>query len=163
MEPLTVEDKNRQVNSTQSILFQTNLFWKWYHHYPYNGHIYWSYLTGNVHFVSKASTSSQHENKHLNHLCTIQTFLQFNLYYIGHVILNLLLRSHISTDHDNIDCSLSDITNSQALDPNIRTYCAIQLQSNYKRMVSLSQCLCSLTAIEWHSKYGCLDRVLDYL
>ena len=60
-----------------------------------------------------------------------QQVLQLNLYYIGRVILNLLLRSHISTDHDRIDCSLSDATNSQALNPNIRTYCAIQSQSNY--------------------------------
>ena len=62
-----------------------------------------------------------------------QQVLQFNLNYIGHVILNLLLRSHISTDHDRIDCSLSNITtNSQALNPNILTNCAVQLQSNYK-------------------------------
>ena len=70
IEPSKVEDKNRQVNSTQSILFQTNLLW---HHNPYNGHTYSSYLTGNVHFVSQTITSTQHENKHLNHLCTIQT------------------------------------------------------------------------------------------
>ena len=41
--------------------------------YSYNGHIYWSYLTAYVHFVPQTSTSTQHENKHLNHLCTIQT------------------------------------------------------------------------------------------
>ena len=29
MEPPKVEDKNRQVNSTQSILFQTNLLWEY--------------------------------------------------------------------------------------------------------------------------------------
>ena len=72
---------------------------------------------------------------------TYQQVLQFNLYYIGHVILNLLLRSHISTDHDRIDCSLSDVTYSQALNPNIRTYCAIQLQSNYKDIDSDSPCV----------------------
>ena len=77
-----------------------------------------------------------------------QQVLQFNLYYIGHVILNLLLRSHISTDHDHIDCSLSDIpTNSQALNPNIRTYCAIQSQSNYKCIDWDSPCVsCQLNA-----------------
>ena len=64
-----VEDKNRQVNSTQSILCQTNLLWKLCHHNPYNGHIYWSYLTGDVHFVSQTITSTQHGNKH--HLRTI--------------------------------------------------------------------------------------------
>ena len=61
-----------------------------------------------------------------------QQVLQFNLYYIGRVIFNLILRSHISTDHDHIDCSLSDITNSQAINLNIRTYCAFQSQSNYE-------------------------------
>ena len=59
VEPPKFEDKNRQVNSTQSILCQTNLLWKLYHHNPYNGHIYWSYLTGNVHFVSQTSTGTQ--------------------------------------------------------------------------------------------------------
>ena len=63
---------------------------------------------------------------------TYQQVHQFNLYYIGHVILNLLLRSHISTDHDRIDYSLSDVTYCQEQDPNIHTYCAIQSQSNYK-------------------------------
>ena len=72
VEPPKVEDKNRQVISTQSILFQTNLLWKWYHHNPYNGHTYWSHLMGNVHLVSQTSNSTQHDNKHLNHLCTIQ-------------------------------------------------------------------------------------------
>ena len=70
-----------------------------------------------------------------------QQVLQFNLYYIGHVILNLLLRSHISTDHDRIDCSLPDVTYCQELDPNILTYCAIQLQSNYKDIDSDSPCV----------------------
>ena len=71
-----------------------------------------------------------------------QQVLQYNLYYIGHVILNLLLRSHISTDHDRIDCSLSDIpTYYQALNPNIRTYCAIQSQSNYKGIDWDSPCV----------------------
>ena len=70
-----------------------------------------------------------------------QQVLQFILYCIGHVILNLLLRSHISTDHDRIDCSLSDITNSQALNPNIRTYCAIQSKSNYECIDSDSPCV----------------------
>ena len=71
-----------------------------------------------------------------------QQVLHFISCYIGRVILNLLLRSHISTDHDRIDCSLSDIpTNSQALNPNIRTYCAIQSQSNYKGIDSDSPCV----------------------
>ena len=66
---------------------------------------------------------------------------QLNLYFIGRVILNLLLRSHISTDHDRIDCSLPDVTNSQALNPNIRTYCAILSQSNNKDIDSDSPCV----------------------
>ena len=78
---------------------------------------------------------------------TYQQVLHFILYYIGHVILNHLLRSHISTDHDRIDCSLSDFTNSQALNPNIRTYCAIQSQSNYKDIDWDSPCVsCQLSA-----------------
>ena len=70
-----------------------------------------------------------------------QQVLHFISYYIGRVILNHLLRSHISTDHDRIDCSLSDITNSQALNPNIRTYCAFQSKSNYKDIDSDSPCV----------------------
>ena len=71
--------------STLSTSFQTNLLWEWYHHYPYNGNIYWSYLTGNVHLVSQTSTSSQHENKHLNHLYTIHTSpTSSSLYLILH-------------------------------------------------------------------------------
>ena len=70
-----------------------------------------------------------------------QQVLHFISYYIGRVILNHLLRSHISTDHDRIDCSLSDITNSQAINPNIRTYCAIQSQSNYEDIESDSSCV----------------------
>ena len=72
---------------------------------------------------------------------TYQQVLHFILYYIGHVILNLLLRSHISTDHDRIDCSLSDVTYSQALNPNIRTNCAIQSKSNYECIDSDSRCI----------------------
>ena len=72
---------------------------------------------------------------------TYQQVLQFNLYYIGRVILNHLLRSHISTDHDNIDCSLSDVIYCQELNPNILTYCAIQSKSNYKDIESDSQCV----------------------
>ena len=50
-----------------------------------------------------------------------QQVLQFNLYCIGLVILNLLLCSHISTDYDRIDCSLPDVTYCQEQDPNILT------------------------------------------
>ena len=74
-------------------------------------------------------------------LISYQQVLHFISYYIGHVILNLLLRSHISTDHDRIDCSLPDVTNSQALNPNIRTYCAILSQSNNKDIDSDSPCV----------------------
>ena len=72
---------------------------------------------------------------------TYQQVLHFILYCIGHVILNLLLRSHISTDHDRIDCSLSDVIYCQELNPNIRTYCAIQSKSNYKDIDSDSPCV----------------------
>ena len=76
-----------------------------------------------------------------------QQVLHFILYCIGHVILNLLLRSHISTDHDRIDCSLSDVTYCQEQDPNIRTYCAIQTKSIYKDIDSDSLCVsCQLSA-----------------
>ena len=62
-------------------------------------------------------------------------------------ICNLLLRSHISTDHDRIDFSLSDVTYCQELNPNIRTYCAIQSKSNYKCIDWDSPCVsCQLSA-----------------
>ena len=99
VEPPKVEDKNRQVISTQSILFQTNLLWKWYHHNPYNGHTYWGYLTAYVHLVSQTSTSTQHENKHLNHLCTIHILptsssLYLNLSYLTLSYLLLFNQIH---------------------------------------------------------------------
>ena len=86
-----------------------------------------------------------------------QQVLHFISYYIEHVILNLLLRSHISTDHDRIDCSLSDVTYSQALNPNIRTYCAIQSKSNYECIDSDSPCVsCQLSA------YCSADKKIPY-